>query len=762
MSALTRLALRRPKVAVAIWVVLVLLLAGAAKDAQDKVSETSFDLPGTASSEALKAQREAFGRSELVPIMLEGPAAQLDRQGPRLVDQLRERYTVISPWDSGEGLDRLRPSGERALVLTNLSHSADQKSADMLRPLERATDEAVSDPVRSYVTGLPVLTEALNDTTIDANDKAAKLAFPALLIVLLFVFRSLAAAAIPAIVGATTVVAGTGVISSLTGSFDLTALSISLVSMMGLALGVDYTLLIVSRFREEIARPGADPKEAAATAAATAGRTVLFAGLALALAMGLGLLLSPGDILVSAATGVLVAVVLSTVTAIVIVPAVLSLLGTNINRGKIGSVGLESRRLAGLARWAMARPVPVVTGFLVLLLALAVPATGLKSDPSNVRLLPEDNQVRQDYERIERAFGPGYISPFEVVLSSREDSISGGDALAQVSEFADEVSRDPVVLGVLGPAEGGSGGVDARLASSAPPSSSAAAGGARVADPGAQGAFVVNEERGDDAARVFVFPKTFPNSQESRDLRDRLETRADAAGTAIGGSGQVGGLSGRFVDYDEVTSARLPVIIVGLSLVTYLLLVPMLRAVVLPGVAILLNLVTVAAAFGVLALLFDGSSPPLGGPGFLDVISLIGIFTVIFALSIDYEVFLLTRIREAYLRLGDTSAAIEHGVSRTAGVVTGAALIMCAVFIAFALSGFVTIRQFGVGLTAAVLLDAFVLRLVLLPAVMRLLGERNWWLPGWLDRLLPNWHVEGADAPKESVRQPAPATEPGG
>jgi RND superfamily putative drug exporter len=200
------------------------------------------------------------------------------------------------------------------------------------------------------------------------------------------------------------------------------------------------------------------------------------------------------------------------------------------------------------------------------------------------------------------------------------------------------------------------------------------------------------------------------------------------------------------VDYDRAVSSRLPLLILVLAAVTYLLLVPVFRALVLPLVAVLLNLLTVGCAFGVMTLLFQGSAP-LGGPGYIDSIAVAGTFAVIFGLSIDYVVFLLSRMREGYLRTGSTDRAVEYGLSHTARVVTGAAAIMAGVFVAFSLTDFIAIRQFGVGLTIAIALDATVVRLVLLPAIMRLLGRWNWWMPVWLDGRLPELKVEGGGQP---------------
>ncbi len=212
----------------------------------------------------------------------------------------------------------------------------------------------------------------------------------------------------------------------------------------------------------------------------------------------------------------------------------------------------------------------------------------------------------------------------------------------------------------------------------------------------------------------------------------------------------VGGAAAKQVEYDRIMTGRLPLLVLAISLVTYLLLVWLLRSLFLPAIAVGLNLITVAAAFGVLSLLFVGDDPLLGGAGALDVLSVASIFTIMFALSIDYQVFLLTRMREEFVRTQSNDAAIEFGLEKTAKVVTGAAGIMTGVFVAFGLSDFITLRQLGIGLAVAVVIDATIVRLVLLPAVMRLFGMSTWWLPEWLDERLPVLDVEGSEFEHEA------------
>jgi putative drug exporter of the RND superfamily len=258
--------------------------------------------------------------------------------------------------------------------------------------------------------------------------------------------------------------------------------------------------------------------------------------------------------------------------------------------------------------------------------------------------------------------------------------------------------------------------------------------------------FAVNLDKGGSATRIAVIEDGDP-SKAGDPLRQRLERSARRLSQDTGLNTAVGGPASLLQDFDSETSGRLPVLIVALVLVTYLVLVPILRSLLLPALAVALNVATVAAAFGLLTLGFQGNPPALGGAGDLDAISVLAIFGIVFGLSIDYEVFLLARMREGYARTGTTEGAISYGLRRTAGVITGAALIMTGVFAAFAVAPIASMRELGIGLTVAVLLDATVVRLVLLPAIIRLAGRAAWWLPAPIERLLPSEAAAPAPLP---------------
>ena len=255
---------------------------------------------------------------------------------------------------------------------------------------------------------------------------------------------------------------------------------------------------------------------------------------------------------------------------------------------------------------------------------------------------------------------------------------------------------------------------------------------------------LVDSGNGGRKARILVMPDVPTNDPRQDHIVDEVRALTHDFQRATGIAAPVGGTAPELTDFARVNRTRLPLLIFAICLVTYLALIPILRSLVLPAIAVALNMLTVAAAFGLLTLLFVGDNPPLGGVGKLDVVTVTGIFVVTFALSIDYQVFLLTRMREEYVRTQSHISAVEFGISKTARVVTGAAAIMVAVFVAFALSSFSLIQQLGIGLATAVLIDATIVRLGLLPAIMKLVGDRTWWLPTWLDEKLPLLDTEGA------------------
>jgi putative drug exporter of the RND superfamily len=875
--------------------------------------------------------------------------------------------------------------------------------------LERTLAAHVRPPLVATQSGFASVSRALQEESLSATERAELLAAPLLILVLLLVFRSVVAAAIPLAFGALTVLAGRGVLALLSGAMTIDALALVVCTMMGLALGVDYSLLIVSRFREELERDP-DPWRAAAATRATAGRTTLFAGITLIVALVFSAFLQPGSLLLSLATATAVVTVISVVISTLAVPPLLALLGPRINAGRIGGPSHRPRRLtvAAAAAAALRRPALAACLVAVPLLLLTLPVLGFATGAPGIDELPSSNPARKSAEAIDRAVGPGWEAPFVLVAATDRGPITDRADLATLSRWQRRISWQAGVRAAIGPgpianrtgplrslgkkltgadAEGpqqlqklgpglrrAAGAVSelrAGLAEGAQGSGLLAAGSERAADgaqliaselkraagkgeeaAGAierlqQGSRLLNKGqreasvgsltlalglrslvprlRGGEQARsrklarqlehaaasdpslrplanqARVLARTIgANRNEVRQLRDvaqavngglnrlvpggkrleagvgklsgatdqlssglerlgggaerlagglvelkggagtlqaglsegfhrayPLQTRLHSAGVRVSavaaplavGAAQLqansphlfdsgyfvlsaldgaprrqrdqageaisvgsGGQAARMLvvsdyafnsegsrrvgkqleadaadlaassglqtgvtggaailnTYGEATEARLPLVIGAFVLFTLLALVVILRAPLLAMLTICLNLASVAAAIGVMSLVCRiPAGYPLGGHPYIDTVGAGAIFGVTFGLSIDYAVFLIARMRERYELDGDNAAAIAFGLEKTAGVITGAAAIMAAVFVSFAAAPVATVSQMGVGLTVAILLDATVVRIVLLPALMLLLGDRVWRVPPALDRILP-------------------------
>jgi RND superfamily putative drug exporter len=1082
--------LRHPRRVLAVAALFLIALGVFGLGVEGKLKPTTLDVPGTESSKANEILRDHFGETAPFAILLRGPAAAIDRQGPALIRTLRldPKVTTLSPWDVGT-VDQMRPSPRRALILADFHVGIDEAVDDVVPHLESVLERQIRPPVRATQTGYASLSRAIQEESISASERGELIALPILLIVLLLVFRSPIAAAIPLAFGAITVIASRGVLYFATAWFDVDAFALTVCTMMGLALGVDYALLMVSRFREELAG-GADPLQAAATTSRSAGRTTVFAGSTLLLSMIVAMFIVPGSLLASLAGTLAMVVILSVLVATVAGPALLVLLGHNVDRWRIGREPDAARsRLMILVGGALKRPVAVSALIGGLVLVLAVPAVALKTGPPSPEQLSHDAPARLDAELVDRSVGAGFDAPFQIVAATDTGSITDAKDIEALNSWQRKVAKLPGVQAVIGPGEivkrvdrlrnlgnatlssegeigpvkqlgrlgrnlaraaGGVGqlrgglseasdgaGLLAQGSDRAGEGAELIAGGLGRAVDGSRRAVAALDRfangtsrladaqekaaigalqlkfgiraaggsnlRGNGLRRARRLEKSLKESAEKtlprllapakvadeqlkaalaqlqgmttgqadpnygpaleavrralaavsgtdpatgapyatgykglpgelealeaqllddveeseqvtfwlqstvhalsrltanagaladglnkieaggRELEDGSARLAKAASTLddglarlgdgatalVGGIDQLGdgaaalernlaagfersqplqaGLSrasvrviggkarikrqvrrvqrstpglfdsGYFVlsaldgapsrqrdaasrvidlkgggqaasvlviseyslntpgsiklneqlndyaadlgreadlrtgvaggaaqlnDYSHVTRDSIPYVVAAITLVTFLVMVLVLRAIPLAALAVGLNLATVAVAFGVLTLLFNVPEDwPLGGRTYVDAVGATMIFGVVFGLSIDYAVFLLVRMREHYDREGDNAAAIQFGLEKTARVITGAAAIMMAVFIAFAGAPIATVSQLGIGLTIAVLLDATVVRIVLLPALMLLIGDKVWWMPRGLARMLPKLNV---------------------
>lgn len=1071
LGGLSRLSVRRPWLVVGVWIFAVLALAFIGRDLADQLRPHPLLIDGSEAKRAHELTLRQFGSDESMVVSLRGPAAAVERQGRNLdagIDAF-PKTVVVSPWSPGaDAIGGLQPKPGVAGIVIRVGHRGDEGIEEMLEMVEGQIEETVSPPVHASIAGLPRIFASYSDANQHATKTGEMIAIPALMLVLLLVFRSVVAALIPVVVGGVVVAATNGVMRLLVGFVEIDAFALAAAGMMGLALGVDYSLLTVSRFREE--RTKSDLPTAMQTTVEAAARSILPAASGLVLAMLIAAQILPGTVISSAALAIVIATVLSAVSALTAVPAGVMLLGSNLDRWSLparysvrGAPLYLSKRIARSPR--------AVGGIVLVLLFLGALASTLDSGLATPELLPPGNQGRVEEEEVEDALGPGWLAPIEVVLQGRDEPATSPKRLRSLVAFQKRIEQDSGVQTVagfstierglhplsgfdgrltrqergmrrlstglsrtgngarqnsrgirtaasgaselgqgvesatagagllvrglrasnegsdrltagLGRASEGTGELaqstsattrsterltralddaqeqagemqgnvrstksamrsgterlleaqaplgtaEARLAAAwqalqqmttgaadpqyaslqralreareslsgtdpeseepAPSGAGVAAaitraqrafdlglylarkigeanddasnstgklaksvrrldrGMERLADgaaemasgvaelsaegselspalqrlkegtenlaaglgrlegnagglasglgAGAHGAdrlatalrrlraslgsdsedeeslsglrerspnlfrsgyfylagldgsdldrrdvtnFMIDLDRGGHTARMMVIPRHPITTAEGRQTFARVSDEARQFGKATGTEAVVGGLTASQVVIDQTLRDRTALARFAMMLVTLLILIPVLRSLAIPILAAFLNLLTVSASLGVVALLFNSSL--LGGPGYVDSSVIPATIMVIFALAIDYEVFIFARMREEYVRTGSPDAAVDNGLARTAPVVTGAAVIMIVVFLCFSVSEFATLRNFGVAQATAVFIDAFIARLIIVPAIMKALGRWSWWMPRWLDRLLP-------------------------
>ncbi len=614
---------------------------------------------------------------------------------------------IVSPF-TAEGAGQISADGTTGYADVALDQTADEFSPDEAKALVEPILAAGDDTVQVEVGG-PVA--ALSQTAPVGSEGIGLLAAA---VILLVVFGSAVAMGLPLL----TALFGLGIAMALgevvRRVVDVPEWAPATAAMVGIGVGIDYALFIVTRFRSSLAE-GHEPRRATQTAIATAGRAVLFAGVTVVISM-LGLLLMGQPAMTGFAFTVVLTLLVVMGASVTLLPAVLGFAGRNIERLHVPFVS-RTVRATGSSRWyrwsrfIQHRPWLAAVGGLAVLLALAAPVLGLRFGFPDAKNDPPGYTTRQAYDLIAEGFGPGNSSPMLLTVQGE----SGNGLLRSADAVGDEL-RQVAGVAFVSPA---------------------------VANPAG------------DTALLRVVPTTSAQDAASDDLVDTL--RDDAVPAATSGTGlsiDVGGMVAANLDTTRGTAQRLPLFFGGVLLVSFVLLMMVFRSVLVPLKAVIMNLLASAAAFGVIALAVSGGwlgalvGIPEATPVPIQLV--VGIFAILFGLSMDYEVFLLSRIREEYDRTGNTALAVADGLAKSARVITAGAAIMITVFASFVLGDLLMSKMFGLGLAAAILVDATIIRMVLVPATMELLGDRNWWLPGWLDRLLPNIHVEGQESADET------------
>jgi uncharacterized membrane protein YdfJ with MMPL/SSD domain len=545
----------------------------------------------------------------------------------------------------------------------------------------------------------------------DLENGELKFGLPAALIILLLVFGAVVAGLIPLLMALTSIVVALALSALLAQQFELSVFLVNMLTGMGLALGIDYSLFVVSRFREERGQ-GRTEQAAIEVSGATASRAVLFSGTVFVVAM-LGMLIVPNSIMRSLAVGAILVGIVSVVAALTLLPAVLGLLGDKVGALRIPFVGRrdleasnpEGRFWGAIIHRVLHRPALSLALSAGLLLVLALPVFRMAIGTNGVSSLPDRFASKQGFVALERSFPGASTDPAEIVISHASTGEGMNLAPAAVAELRRSLAADPRF------------------------------GESEVVDS-ANGA----------VTRISVPVKGDPASTQAtdavRELRDEIvpATFADTDAEVL-----VGGTSSENIDYFDSVIDPAPFVIAFVLLLTFVLLTVVFRSVVVAGTAVALNLLSVGAAYGLLVLVFqEGIGAGLLGFEQVDTIEAwvpLFLFSVLFGLSMDYQVFLLSRIRERHVESGDTTNAVTFGVASTARIITGAALIIVAVFSGFARGDLIMFQQMGFGVAIALLIDATIIRSVVLPSVMKLLGDWNWYLPRWLE-WLPRLEVE--------------------
>jgi len=531
-------------------------------------------------------------------------------------------------------------------------------------------------------------------------------------IVLLIAFGSVVAAGLPlgiALIGLG--ITSGGLIALLTNIIDVPDWTTAVSGLIGIGVGIDYSLLVLTRFRAAMA-DGKDRHDAVVEAVTTAGRSVIIAGLTVVIAV-LGLMLTGLGYMYGVAISASLAVLVVMLASVTLLPALLSYLGPKVDRLRIPLLGqrLKTEGNGGespAARWSHAvqrRPWLAAIAATAVLLALAAPALGMRLGFPDAGNDAPDTMTRQNYDLQTEGFGPGANGPLVIGAELPPDP----SARAEINAFAQTLREEPGVDFVPAP--------------------------------------VINEAG--DTALITVVPTTSPQDKETEDLVNHL--RDDVVPAELSGAditAEIGGVTAALEDQSEYIVGKMPLFITGVVGLSFLLLLVAFHSPLISLKAGIMNLLSVSAAYGVMTLAANGGA--LGELIGLDhevpiaPFMPVMMFAILFGLSMDYEVFLISRIREEYLKDGNTSRAVADGLAKTARVITAAAAIMVVVFLAFLAAPDTFLKLFGIGLASAIFLDATVVRMVLVPAVMQLLGSRNWWIPDWLERTLPSLDVERA------------------
>jgi RND superfamily putative drug exporter len=719
--AIGRFSSRHHYPVIAAWIVLAIALLAISHSAGSKTSE-NLTLPGTDSTIATELleddlPEQAYGSN---PLVIEAPAGKLTEAkyaaavaetGKRL-NSLGDVNSAVSPL-SPQGaafLSQDESIGYFPVVLSIGPGEIDEEEAErILDAAEPARKAGMETAIGAYVG---------QQLSKPATETSEAIGLAAAVIILLFAFGTATAMMLPIVSALIGLVCALSIIRLLEHVLEVPGVATTLATMIGLGVGIDYALFIVTRHKLQLA-DGMELRESIARATATAGGAVVFAGFTVVIAL-CSLAFAGIPLVSTLGFTAAVAVVIAVCAATTLLPAMLGALGPHINslRVKLGKTHPDDKEPHGWRRWAewvSRRPWSATVVALLILIVLALPIFQLELGQNDISALPEETTSRQAYDSLDKGFGPGVNGPLLIA----SEFTSPGEAKQ--------------VLPKLEKAVGSASDVD-----------------------------VVSEPTLDEAGTTAVFTliaKSEPWADETVDLVEDL--RGETIPQTLQGtkaSSYVGGQTAGYIDLASQISDKLPLMIAIVVALSFIVLLVAFRSLLVPVKAAAMNLLSVAAAYGVVTAVFQlgwGSSL-IGLDHAIPIVSFVPLlmFAILFGLSMDYEVFLLTQMREHYEEYGDERRAVVEGLANTGRVITSAAAIMVCVFTSFVLSGNPVVKEFGVGLAVAIAIDSTLVRCLLVPAVMVLLGKRAWWLPRWLDRVIPHVSIEGEEyfAKKDAAR----------
>ncbi len=721
MQALARFCYRRRRSVLAAWVIILVALSALAST-NGGVFKVEEGLHGSESARAFTILKErGFDQRAGIQaqIVFTSPNGVRDAAvRPRMerlfrdVEQQVDGTQIASPYANDRQISRDGTIAYAELNFRDRNSASYQHAADRVRTLRDGV----------HVDGLRV--ELGNHLFKQEEFGSEAVGLVLAMIILLIAFGSLLAMGLPIVTALVGIGCGVAIVKLVANVLNMPDFTTQAVLMISIGVGIDYALFIVTRYRETLAT-GHDPETSVVRALDTAGRAVLFAGSTVVIAL-LGLLILNTETFRGVAIGTSIGVLVTMLGSLTLLPALLGFVGTNIDRFGLPHRGRADDRPSFWTRWSRViqrRPWPALLGALVVLLVMAMPITSMRLGFGDEGNDAEGTTTREAYDLLATGFGPGFNGPLLLAAETPRGT------------------ADVVLLNRLSERLNSTEGV----AFATPP----------LANPAG------------DAAIMQVIPTTSPQDAATDELVTRLRDDvipATLAGTDV--TVAVGGRSGAVADFAAYTTRMLPVVVAFVLILSFLLLMLVFRSLLVPLKAVIMNLLSVGAAYGVMVAIFQwgwgADLVGVGKAGPVEAWSPLMLFAVVFGLSMDYEVFLLSRIKEEYDRTGDNATAVADGLAATARVITAAAAIMVCVFGAFALGPDRALKMFGIGMAVAVFVDATIVRLVLVPATMELLGDRNWWLPGWLDRMLPRVHVEGhpddldAELAKLTDREAAP------